>query len=91
MLIRQRTLEANQQGHRLGRVGGHPPRAGEALQPPLPPVQAVRLDLPTDALADPDDPAQYFIESEVSFDGQAWRDLYAEELPEELQGLRPTN
>ncbi|MBB5233095.1 hypothetical protein [Deinococcus budaensis] len=57
----------------------------------LPPVQAVRLDLPTDALADPDDPAQYFIESEVSFDGQAWRDLYAEELPEELQGLRPTN
>lgn len=57
--------------------------------PELPPVQAVRLDLPTDALADPDDPAQYFIESEVSFDGQTWRDLYAEELPEELRALRP--
>lgn len=57
----------------------------------LPSVQAVRLDLPEGALADPDDPAQYFIESEVSFDGQAWRDLYAEELPEELLHLRPTN
>lgn len=51
----------------------------------LPGVQGVRLDLPTDSLTDPDDPAQYFIESEVTFDGQTWRDLYAEELPEELR------
>ncbi|WP_234009188.1 hypothetical protein [Deinococcus sp. NW-56] len=51
----------------------------------LPAVQGVRLDLPTDSLTDPDDPAQYFIESEVTFDGQTWRDLYAEELPEELR------
>jgi len=57
----------------------------------LPPVQGVRLDLPRDSLTDPDDPAQYFIESEVSFDGQTWRDLYAEELPEELSRLRPGN
>lgn len=51
----------------------------------LPAVQGVRLDLPTDSLTDPDDPAQYFIESEVTFDGEQWRDLYAEELPEELR------
>lgn len=51
----------------------------------LPAVQGVRLDLPTDSLQDPDDPAQYFIESEVTFDGQTWRDLYAEELPQELR------
>ncbi|MDL2345154.1 hypothetical protein QOL99_13470 [Deinococcus sp. MIMF12] len=51
----------------------------------LPAVQGVRLDLPTDSLTDPDDPAQYFIESEVTFDGQTWRDLYAEELPDELR------
>jgi hypothetical protein len=62
----------------------------------LPDVQAVRLDLLADALADPDDPAQpdpieYFIESEVSFDGQVWRDLYGEEVPEELLHLRLEN
>lgn len=62
-----------------------------AAQARLPDVQAVRLDLPADALADPDDPAQYFIESEVSFDAQNWRDLYGEEVPEELLKLRPEN
>lgn len=51
----------------------------------LPAVQGVRLDLPQDSLTDPDDPAQYFIESEVTFDGKQWRDLYAEELPQELR------
>ncbi|MCP2013655.1 hypothetical protein L1280_000783 [Deinococcus sp. HSC-46F16] len=58
---------------------------GLAERGSLPAVQGVRLDLPTDSLTDPDDPAQYFIESEVTFDGQTWRDLYAEELPEELR------
>lgn len=57
----------------------------------LPAVQGVRLDLPTDSLTDPDDPAQYFIESEVTFDGQTWRDLYAEELPGELREGGATN
>ncbi|MEF2277890.1 hypothetical protein V3W47_06225 [Deinococcus sp. YIM 134068] len=57
----------------------------------LPTVQAVRLDLPTDALSDPDDPAQYFMESEVTFDGVNWRDLYGETVPEELERLRPSN
>ncbi|WP_216317838.1 hypothetical protein [Deinococcus aestuarii] len=69
--------------------------AGEAPhlaeQDELPAVQGVRLDLPTDALTDPDDPAQYFMESEVTFDGEHWRDLYAEDLPEELGRLRPSN
>ena len=51
----------------------------------LPAVQGVRLDLPADSLQDPDDPAQYFIESEVTFDGVTWRDLYAEEVPQELR------
>lgn len=54
-----------------------------------PAVQGVRLDLPADALQDSDDPARYFIESEVTFDGVTWRDLYAEDVPEELERLRP--
>lgn len=57
----------------------------------LPVPQGMKIDLPTDALTDPDDPAQYFIESEVTFDGEHWRDLYAEEVPEELAALtRPS-
>ncbi|MFC4636878.1 hypothetical protein [Deinococcus hohokamensis] len=51
----------------------------------LPVPQAVRLDIPLDALDDPDPLAQTFMESEVTFDGQHWRDLYDEEVPEELQ------
>jgi hypothetical protein len=46
---------------------------------------AVKLDIPKDALGDPDPLAQTFMESEVTFNGQDWRDLYSEELPEELQ------
>lgn len=59
--------------------------------PNLPAVQAVRLDIPTDALTDPDDPAQYFMESEFTLDGEHWHDLYGEEVPEELERLRPSN
>ncbi|MBZ9712870.1 hypothetical protein [Deinococcus multiflagellatus] len=58
---------------------------GQALPVPV----AVRLDIPTDALRDPDPLAQTFMESEVSFDGAAWRDLYDEELPEELRAFAP--
>ncbi|WP_221091443.1 hypothetical protein [Deinococcus aquaedulcis] len=65
----------------------------EELQVPgdqtLPVPVAVRLDIPTDALRDPDPLAQTFMESEVSFDGAAWRDLYDEELPEELRAFAP--
>ena len=53
----------------------------------LPVPTAVRLDIPLDALTDPDPLAQTFMESEVTFDGQSWRDLYDEELPEELSAV----
>lgn len=63
----------------------------EELQVPegaaLPVPVAVRLDIPVDALTDPDPLAQTFMESEVSFDGTHWRDLYGEELPEELSAF----
>ncbi|PNY82691.1 hypothetical protein [Deinococcus koreensis] len=52
---------------------------------PLPVPVAVRLDISADAIDDPDPLAQTFMESEVSFDGEQWRDLFGEELPEELQ------
>ncbi|WP_135228727.1 hypothetical protein [Deinococcus fonticola] len=45
---------------------------------------AVRLDLAKDALEDPDPLSQTFIESEITFDGETWRDLYDEEMPPEL-------
>ncbi|PTA69497.1 hypothetical protein [Deinococcus arcticus] len=65
----------------------------EELQVPdgqrLPVPAAVRLDIPTDALRDPDPLAQTFMESEVSFDGVTWRDLYGEDLPEELRAFTP--
>lgn len=50
----------------------------------IPVPQGVRLDLPKDALDDPDHLSQTFIESEVTFDGENWRDLYDEEVPQEL-------
>ncbi len=53
----------------------------------LPVPLAVRLDLPEDALADPDPLSQTFMESEVTFDGQTWRDLFGEELPPELSAF----
>ncbi|MVN85604.1 hypothetical protein GO986_02370 [Deinococcus sp. HMF7620] len=56
---------------------------GAALPVPV----AVRLDVPVDALTDPDPLAQTFMESEVTFDGAAWRDLYGEEVPEELRAF----
>ncbi|MBI0444610.1 hypothetical protein [Deinococcus sp. DB0503] len=56
----------------------------------LPVPQALRIDIPVDALTDPDPLAQAFIESEVTFDGQTWRDLYGE-LPEELALRLPQN
>lgn len=58
---------------------------GTALPVPL----AVKLDLPTDALHDDDPLSQTFMESEVSFDGTTWRDLYDEDLPPELGAFRP--
>lgn len=60
---------------------------GAALPVPL----AVRLDIPVDALTDPDPLAQTFMESEVTFDGRAWRDLYDEEVPEELRAYSHLN
>ncbi|EYB66626.1 hypothetical protein DEIPH_ctg079orf0005 [Deinococcus phoenicis] len=56
----------------------------------LPVPQAMRIDIPVDALTDPDPLAQTFIESEVSFDGETWRDLY-DDLPEELVLRLPQN
>lgn len=53
---------------------------GETMPVPV----AVRVDLPKDALTDPDPLSQTFIESEVTFDGENWRDLYDEEVPQEL-------
>ena len=57
----------------------------------LPVPTAVRLDIPLDALTDPDPLAQTFMESEVTFDGQAWRDLYDEEVPDELRAYSHLN
>ncbi|MFK7601121.1 hypothetical protein ACI3L1_02790 [Deinococcus sp. SM5_A1] len=49
----------------------------------LPVPAAVRLDLPEDALQDPDPLSQTFMESEVTFDGTQWRDLF-DDMPPEL-------
>ncbi|WP_051668364.1 hypothetical protein [Deinococcus frigens] len=60
---------------------------GDELEVPegqtLPVPVAMRLDIPEDALQDPDPLSQTFMESEVSFDGQQWRDLFGD-LPPEL-------
>lgn len=56
----------------------------------LPVLQAIRIDILVDALTDPDPLAQAWIESEVTFDGETWRDLYGE-LPEELALRLPQN
>ena len=48
-----------------------------------------RLAIGTDALHDDDPLSQTFMESEVSFDGTTWRDLYDEDLPPELGAFRP--
>ena len=50
----------------------------------LPVPVAVRLDIPRDVLGDDSPLSQTYMESEVSFDGETWRDLYSEEVPEEL-------
>ncbi|GGK20911.1 hypothetical protein GCM10008955_12950 [Deinococcus malanensis] len=57
----------------------------------LPVPLAVRLDIPLDALSDPDPLAQTFMESEITFDGTQWRDLYDEEIPEELRPFAAGN
>ncbi|GGO31266.1 hypothetical protein GCM10008949_27010 [Deinococcus humi] len=54
----------------------------------LPVPVAVRLDLPEDALQDPDPLSQTFMESEVTFDGQQWRDLF-DDVPPELAAFLP--
>lgn len=54
----------------------------EGVEIPVP--QAVKLDIAKDAIADPDPLTQTLIESEVTFDGENWRDLYEEEVPQEL-------
>jgi len=51
---------------------------------PLPVPVAIRLDIPRDVLGDDSPLAQTYMESEVTFDGETWRDLYSEEVPEEL-------
>ena len=53
---------------------------GEQLPVPI----AVRLDIPRDVLGDDSPLSQTYMESEVTFDGTTWRDLYSEEVPEEL-------
>ncbi|SEJ03715.1 hypothetical protein SAMN04488058_103161 [Deinococcus reticulitermitis] len=64
---------------------------GEELKFPedteFPVPVAVRLDLPRDVLGDDSPLSQTYIESEVTFDGETWRDLYDEEVPEELAAL----
>ncbi|GGL71422.1 hypothetical protein GCM10010840_06940 [Deinococcus aerolatus] len=55
----------------------------------LPVPVAVRLDLPEDALGDPDPLSQTFMESEVTFDGEQWRDLFDDVPPELAAFLAP--
>lgn len=66
---------------------------GDELEVPegqsLPVPVAVRLDLPEDALQDPDPLSQTFMESEVTFDGAQWRDLFDDVPPELAAFLAP--
>ncbi|GHF31610.1 hypothetical protein HNQ07_000535 [Deinococcus metalli] len=71
----------------LGETYGDELRVPEGAALPVP--VAVKLDIPTDALEDDDSLSQTFMESEVTFDGAAWRDLYDEEPPPELAAFRP--
>lgn len=61
----------------------------------IPVPVGVKLDLAKDALEDDAPLSQTFIESEVTFDGQNWRDLYDEEVPQELllaiANMKPTS
>lgn len=50
----------------------------------IPVPVGVKLDLAKDALEDEEPLSHTFIESEVTFDGEVWRDLYDEEVPQEL-------
>lgn len=44
-----------------------------------------RLDVPLDVLGDESPLSQTYMESEVTFDGEHWLDLFEEEVPAELQ------
>lgn len=58
-----------------------------AEQFPVP--QGFRLDVPLDAAEDADTPNHVWFESQVTYDGQHWLDLYFGELPAELAALAP--
>ncbi|MCY1704263.1 hypothetical protein [Deinococcus sp. SL84] len=57
----------------------------------FPVPQGLRLDVPLDAVEDAEHPNELLFESQVSFDGETWTDIYLDELPAELLALRPQN
>lgn len=55
----------------------------------FPVPQGLRLDVPLDAIEDAEHPNELLFESQVTFDGASWTDIYLDELPAELLALRP--
>ncbi|GHF93652.1 hypothetical protein GCM10017783_01910 [Deinococcus piscis] len=57
----------------------------------FPVPQGLKLDVPLDAIEDAEHPNELLFESQVTFDGKTWADIYLDELPAELLALRPQN
>ncbi|MDO4264015.1 MAG: hypothetical protein Q4C67_07445, partial [Deinococcus sp.] len=57
----------------------------------FPVPRGLKLDVPLDAIEDAEHPNELLFESQVTFDGASWTDIYLEELPAELLALRPQN
>ena len=55
----------------------------------FPVPQGLRLDVPLDAIEDHEHGMEWVMESQVSFDGQTWADIYMDEVPAELLAVRP--
>ncbi|WP_261665380.1 hypothetical protein [Deinococcus sp. Marseille-Q6407] len=51
----------------------------------------LKLDVPLDAIEDAENPNELLFESQVTFDGDHWADIYLDELPAELAALRLQN
>ncbi|MFC6592644.1 hypothetical protein ACFP81_12015 [Deinococcus lacus] len=56
----------------------------------LPVAAALKLDVPIEVIEDAEHPSKLFFESEVTFDGETWHDLFLEEPPAELLALKPS-
>lgn len=65
------------------------PYLSEVALANFPVPAALKLDVPMDAVEDPDHSTWLVFESQVSFDGETWVDVWLDDLPAELESLKP--